>query len=185
MSRGGSGHELAETYGYLVVRFPESAFVLYHGVAIGVTNEKIATRCGERDLRIGVGEKPFVWLSDDFTVDVACRSITVHAVRRLAGVVVPPGTLRPSATSINSGHGSTNVGSSESDESEPKPPVTRRPSPAVAPTPAGRTVPAPVGTTASTPADTTAPTPADTTAPAPADTTAPAPAGASVGGAAQ
>ena len=161
MSRGGSGRELAETYGYLVVRFPESAFVLYHGVAIGVTNEKIATRCGERDLRIGVGEKPFVWLSDDFTVDVACRSITVHPVRRLAGVVVPPGTLRPSAASINSGHRSTNAGRSEVDEAEPKPPASTRPS------------------------STATAAPTDTTTPTPEDTTAQVPAGSSVGGASQ
>ncbi len=106
VEKGGTGRLLAKTYGFLLIRFPESAFVLANAVAIGVTNEKIATRCGRRELRVGVGERPFLWLSEPVTIDVACRSTTVAVVKRLPDVQVPEGTRRPSSQSINTGPGS-------------------------------------------------------------------------------
>lgn len=91
----GNGRNLADRYGYLVVRFPEAAFIFSNNIAVGATNWKIATTCGEKVLRIGVGEKPVTWLSQDMKVNVACRDTTRVVFRRLEGVVAPAGVQRP------------------------------------------------------------------------------------------
>jgi DNA-binding response OmpR family regulator len=95
--QGGKGRLLADRYGYLVVRFPEAAFIYSDNIAVGATNWKIATTCGEKTLRIGVGEKPTVWLSDETKVNVACRETTRVVFQRLEGVIAPPGAMRPIA----------------------------------------------------------------------------------------
>jgi len=94
-AQAGKGRLLADRYGYLVVRFPEPAFIFSDNIAIGPVNSKIATTCGEKTLRVGVGEKPTTFLSDLGTVNVVCRGITRVIFRRLPGVVAPPGALRP------------------------------------------------------------------------------------------
>jgi DNA-binding response OmpR family regulator len=93
--QAGKGRLLADRYGYLVVRFPEPAFIFSENIAIGPVNSKIATTCGTKTLRIGVGEKPTTYLSDVGEVKVICRETTRVIFRRLPGVVAPPGALRP------------------------------------------------------------------------------------------
>ncbi len=95
--QGGKGRLLADRYGYLVVRFPEAAYLFADNIAVGATNWKIAFPCGERTLRIGVGEKPVTWLSSEARVNVACRDVTRVVFERLPGVVAPPGVVRPIA----------------------------------------------------------------------------------------
>lgn len=97
----GNGRNLADRYGYLVVRFPEAAFIFSNHIAVGATNWKIATTCGEKVLRIGVGEKPVTWLSQDMKVNVACRDTTRVVFRRIEGVVAPPGVQRPISPAAN------------------------------------------------------------------------------------
>lgn len=92
------GRMLSDRYGYLVVRFPEPAFIFSDSIAIGPVNSKIATTCGDKTLRIGVGEKPATYLSDVGQVTVACRSTTRVIFRRLPGVAAPPNALRPLPT---------------------------------------------------------------------------------------
>jgi hypothetical protein len=94
---GGKGRLLADRYGYLVLRFPEAAFIYQDSIAVGATNWKIATTCGEKTLRVGVGTKPITWLSDEAKVNVICRDTTQVVFRRLAGVVVPTNATRPIA----------------------------------------------------------------------------------------
>lgn len=95
--QGGKGRLLADRYGYLVVRFPEAAYLFSNNIAVGATNWKIALPCGEKLLRVGVGEKPVIWLSQETRVNIECRGLTRVVFDRLPGVVVPPGTQRPIA----------------------------------------------------------------------------------------
>jgi hypothetical protein len=95
--QGGRGRLLADKYGYLVVRFPEAAYLFSNNIAVGATNWKIAFPCGEKVLRVGVGEKPVVWLSNETRVSVECRGLTRVVFDRLPGVVAPPGVQRPIA----------------------------------------------------------------------------------------
>jgi hypothetical protein len=133
--QGGKGRLLADRYGYLVVRFPEAAFIFKDNIAIGATNWKIATTCGEKTLRIGVGEKPTIWLSDDAKVNVACRETTRVVFERLEGVVVPPGVMRPIAPGSMPARKPPPTGSEEkavpagesADESAKKPPAGAEP----------------------------------------------------------
>jgi DNA-binding response OmpR family regulator len=99
-SQSGRGRLLAERYGYLVVRFPEPAFIFSEAIAIGPVNSKIATTCGKKTLRVGVGEKPTTYLSNAVEVDIACRDTTRVVFRRLSGVEAPAGALRPSLGSV-------------------------------------------------------------------------------------
>jgi DNA-binding response OmpR family regulator len=96
-SNTGSAQLLADQYGYLIVRFPESAFLYSKNIAMGETNRKVATPCGEKVIRVGVGEKPAIWLSNETRLRVACRRTTTVLLERLPDVVVPPGTKRPIA----------------------------------------------------------------------------------------
>jgi hypothetical protein len=93
--QAGKGRLLADKYGYLIVRFPEAAFIFSENIAIGPVNSKIAITCGTKTLRIGVGEKPTTYLSDPAEVKIACRETTRVIFRRLPGVVAPPGAMRP------------------------------------------------------------------------------------------
>jgi len=95
--QGGKGRLLADRYGYLVVRFPEAAYLFANNIAVGATNWKIAFPCGEKVLRVGVGERPVIWLSQETRINVECRGLTRVVFERLSGVVVPPGTQRPIA----------------------------------------------------------------------------------------
>jgi DNA-binding response OmpR family regulator len=101
--QAGKGRLLADRYGYLVVRFPEPAFIFSENIAIGPVNSKIATTCGEKTLRIGVGEKPTTYLSDAAKVTVPCRGTSRMVFRRLPGVVAPPFALRPIAKTATPG----------------------------------------------------------------------------------
>jgi DNA-binding response OmpR family regulator len=107
----GKGKLLADRYGYLVVRFPEAAFIFANNVPMGATNWKLPTTCGEKVLRIGVGEKPVTWLSDEARVNVACRDTTQVVFRRLDGVVAPSGAARPIAPGTIAAHKSSVNGS--------------------------------------------------------------------------
>lgn len=105
--QSGKGRLLADRYGYLIVRFPEPAFIFSENIAIGPVNSKIATTCGPKTLRIGVGEKPTTYLSDSGEVKVACRETTRVIFRRLPGVVAPPGAMRPIPISASAADGKT------------------------------------------------------------------------------
>ncbi|MGC4068316.1 MAG: hypothetical protein QM784_27435 [Polyangiaceae bacterium] len=93
--QSGKGRLLADRYGYLIVRFPEPAFIFSENIAIGPVNSKIATTCGDKVLQIGVGEKPTTYLSDSAKVTVSCRGTTRVIFRRRPGVVAPPSAVRP------------------------------------------------------------------------------------------
>ncbi|HEY5958983.1 MAG TPA: hypothetical protein VIV60_20630, partial [Polyangiaceae bacterium] len=133
---GGKGRLLADGYGYLIVRFPEAAFIFSNSIAMGATNWKIATPCGEKILRIGLGEKPTTWLSNEARVNIACRGTTHVLFDRLPDVAVPPGVKRPiapgtapvkkSASEANPKSPSTNGDeSAAAPDREPAPPPTK------------------------------------------------------------
>jgi hypothetical protein len=121
-NQSGKGRLLADRYGYLVVRFPEPAFIFSENIAIGPVNAKIAVPCGDKTLRIGVGEKPTTYLSASGKVNVVCRETSRVIFRKLPGVVAPAGALRPALPGAAPGSklekdkssGEIDIGASES-----------------------------------------------------------------------
>ncbi len=72
---GKDGSELLSYEGYLVVRSRERAEVLVQGRSIGFTNERLLSRCHQRNVRL---RDPHTaqWLTEGQSVDIACRATT-------------------------------------------------------------------------------------------------------------
>jgi hypothetical protein len=61
--------------GYLIVRSPVEAEVFVQGIHLGSTNQKLLTRCRQRNVRLR-DSATARWITKGQTVRIACRATT-------------------------------------------------------------------------------------------------------------